>query len=62
MKRRDLMKRIISYARRTDQDLRITEGANHTKVKLGERQAVVARHSEISDLTAKGIFKQLGME
>lgn len=56
------MKRIISYARRTDQDLRITEGANHTKVKLGERQAVVARHSEISDLTAKGIFKQLGME
>ncbi|MBT2275341.1 hypothetical protein [Rhodococcus qingshengii] len=38
-----------------------TEGGNHTKVVVGGRRTVLARHSEIPELTAKAIRRQLGM-
>lgn len=39
----------------------ITEGGNHTKVTLGSRRTVIPRHSEINELTAKAIMRQLGI-
>jgi mRNA interferase HicA len=36
-----------------------TEGGSHTKVQIGDRQSVVARHAEINEITAKAIIKQM---
>lgn len=37
------------------------EGGNHTKVWVGDRQTVVARHAEINDITARVILKHMGV-
>lgn len=34
-----------------------TEGASHTKVKIGDRQNVVPRHNEVNEITAKKIIQ-----
>lgn len=39
--------------------LMTTEGGSHTKVQIGDRQSVVARHAEINEITAKAIIKQM---
>lgn len=39
-----------------------TEGGNHTKVWIGDRQNVVARHSEINEITAKKIIQHFDKE
>jgi len=36
------------------------EGANHTRVWVGENNTTVPRHSEIDDLLARKIMKQIG--
>lgn len=41
------------------QELEISEGGSHTKVKIGERQDVVPRHNEINAHTAKAILKKM---
>lgn len=62
MKRKDLMKRLASEAKRQGLDMIITEGGNHTKVSIGERATVVARHNEVNEITAKAILKQMGIK
>ncbi|WP_218000066.1 hypothetical protein [Janibacter anophelis] len=41
--------------------LEIREGGSHTKVSIGERSSVVPRHSEINEMTALAILKQMGV-
>ncbi|MFM9262186.1 hypothetical protein ACKAMS_26450 [Rhodococcus sp. 5A-K4] len=60
-KRTELLKEIRAFAKDAGLDIDETEGGNHTKVVIGGRRTVVARHSEIPELTAKAIRKQLGM-
>ncbi|WP_137725600.1 toxin HicA [Prescottella subtropica] len=59
MKRVDLLKELRDYARAHGLEYGETEGGNHTKIVLGERRTVVARHTEIPDLLVKKIRKQL---
>jgi mRNA interferase HicA len=61
MKRRDLMKQLADYAKTNGLDITTVEGASHTKVKIGDKQTTVPRHSEVNDLTAKAILKQIGV-
>ena len=62
MKRRDLMKTLRQHAKDLDVDMVETEGGSHTKVVIGDRRTVVPRHSEINEITAKSILKQIGVE
>ncbi|EWT07986.1 hypothetical protein N864_11780 [Intrasporangium chromatireducens Q5-1] len=57
MKRTDLMKRLSAIAKAQEQELVLSEGAEHTKVKIGDRQNVVPRHKEINEITAKKIIE-----
>lgn len=61
MKRKDLMKKLAEKAKAEGADLELTEGGNHTKVKIGDKRTVVARHNEINEITAKAILKQMGI-
>lgn len=38
---------------------RVTEGGNHTKVRIGKRVTMVPRHREVSEGTARGIIKSM---
>jgi len=60
MKRRDLLKQLTQIAKSQGLELREEEGANHTKVYIGDKQSVVARHNEINELTARSIIKHFG--
>lgn len=57
-----LLKEIRRFARSEGLTLDITEGANHTKVHVGKRRTVIPRHTDINELTARSIRRQLGME
>ena len=59
MNRTDLLKELRDYAKANGLEFTETEGGNHTKVVLGGRRTVVARHNEIPDLLVKKIRKQL---
>lgn len=59
IKRRDLLKKLERVARDRGEKLEITEGGRHTKIKIGQSQTVVPRHTEIADLLAKKIVKQV---
>lgn len=36
------------------QEMEVTEGGSHTKVKVGNRQTTVPRHSEVNERTTEG--------
>lgn len=42
--------------------MRLIEGGSHTKVVIGNRATVVARHNEINEITARAILKQMGVK
>lgn len=56
------MKTLRQHAKDLDVDMVETEGGSHTKVVIGDRRTVVPRHSEINEITAKSILKQIGVE
>lgn len=56
------MKRLAETAKAEGAELEITEGGSHTKVKIGDRQSVVPRHSEVNEITTKAILKQMGAD
>jgi mRNA interferase HicA len=60
MKRRELLKRLEAAAKDRGEVLEQTEGGSHTKVRIGDKTSVVPRHSEINEITAKAILKQMG--
>ena len=60
MKRRDLIKRIAGKAK--EQQLNwefVREGASHSLYQLGATRVVLPRHSEINEITALSIMKDL---
>lgn len=56
------MKRLAEQAKSEGLDLITKEGGSHTKVTIGTRNSVVPRHSEVNEITAKQIMKQMGVE
>jgi predicted RNA binding protein YcfA (HicA-like mRNA interferase family) len=60
MKRRDLLKKLERIAKDRGEAVEYREGGSHTVVKVGDKQTVVPRHSEINEITAKKIIKQIG--
>ena len=60
MKRRDLIKTLKQIAKERGVEYSEVEGGNHTKVFIGDIQTVVARHSEINEITAQSIIKHCG--
>lgn len=61
-KRRDVLKAIRTHAKEHGLDVRIQEGANHTRVWVGEKYTTLPRHTEIPDRFAKVILAQIGVE
>jgi hypothetical protein len=59
MKRRDLLAKISQIAKAKGVKVELTEGGSHTKVTVGNRQTTIPRHSEINEMTARGILKYL---
>lgn len=59
MKRRDLEKKVNQLAKRHGLTAQWEEGGNHSKVTVGHLTTTVPRHTEINELTAKGIIKYL---
>jgi len=60
VKRRELMKRIKAIAHEQGVGVEITEGSNHTLVRVGDRRTTIPRHTEINEITALNILKQIG--
>lgn len=56
------MKRLDETAKAEGLELLTREGANHTKVQIGDRRSVVPRHNEINEITASKILQQMGVE
>lgn len=56
------MKMLRDYAKTTGQTITETEGGSHTKVTVGDKQSTVPRHSEINEITARAILKQMGVK
>ena len=62
MKPAELLRRLRRIAAKRGLDLEISEGKNHTKVKLAGRRSVVGRHStDLKAGTLHGILRQLGL-
>lgn len=57
MKRRDVMRELARLARTAGVSITVTEGGRHTKVALGSVVLTVPRHSEINEMTARGILR-----
>jgi len=55
------MKRLADHAKAEGLPMELAEGGNHTRVTIGNRKTVVARHNEINEITAKAILKQMGV-
>lgn len=60
MKRKELMKRLARIAGDRREALTLSEGGSHTRVHIGRTVTYVPRRSEINELTAKTIIKQVG--
>ncbi len=56
------MKLLRAEAKRRGEEIAITEGGNHTKVTIGGDRTTVPRHSEINEITATAILKQMGVK
>ena len=56
------MRRLKAIAKQRGEDLQTVEGSNHTKVWIGKRRNVVARHNEINEMTAKSIIRYFEKE
>jgi predicted RNA binding protein YcfA (HicA-like mRNA interferase family) len=58
----DLLRRLRRLATRRGWDIEVTEGSNHTKVRLNGRRATVPRHAaDMKTGTLRGVLKQLGL-
>ncbi len=59
MKHGELVKRINRIAKAQGVKAIYTEGTRHTHVRVGECRTTLPRHSDVNELTAKGILKFL---
>ncbi|MDD7541768.1 MAG: hypothetical protein SPK50_05750 [Mobiluncus porci] len=62
MRRNDLLKRLRKIASEKGLTFELVEGGNHTKVRIGGRTLIVPRHTEINEMTARGILKDAEKE
>jgi hypothetical protein len=58
MKRRDVLKKLKTEAKRQGLDYSETELTNHTGVTIGDKRSTLGRHSEIDDVTARKFWDQ----
>ncbi|MFH0412242.1 toxin HicA [Corynebacterium sp. L4756] len=61
-KRKEILKKISQYAKDTNQEITIKEGATHTRLWVGERYTTIPRHAEIANRLAEKIYNQIGMK
>lgn len=59
MKRRDIIKELRKVAKAAGETLEISEGGKHSFVTIGDRKTTLPRHSEVNELTARGIIKYM---
>lgn len=58
-KRRDLMKQLKAFAKEQGLEMTVSEGGNHTKVRIGSVGTAIPRHREIDEALTKEIWKQV---
>ena len=58
MKRRAVIKRIEREAKSRGLYFEVTEGTNHTFVRVGWKRSTIGRHNEIPDHVARKFFDQ----
>ncbi len=56
------MKRLALIAKEQGAELVVTEGANHTKVRIDQKMTMVPRHREVSEGPARGIIRKMEEE
>jgi mRNA interferase HicA len=62
MRPSELLRGVARLAGKRGLPVDIAEGANHTKLRLGNRRTVVPRHAaDLKTGTFKAILKQLGL-
>jgi mRNA interferase HicA len=62
MKPAELLRRLRRLAARRGLDFEMSQGKNHTKIRLAGRRSIVGRHSaDLKTGTLHGILKQLGL-
>ena len=62
MKPADLLRRINRLASRRGWQIEVSEGGNHTKVRLNGLGTVLPRHGrDLKTGTFRGILKQIGL-
>jgi mRNA interferase HicA len=62
MKPAELLRRLRRLAAERGLELEVSQGKNHSKVRLAGRRSVVGRHStDLKTGTLQGILKQLGL-
>jgi mRNA interferase HicA len=62
MKPTELLRRLNRLAAKRNLPISITEGGNHTKLRLGDRVTVIGRHNaDLKTGTLRGTLKQLGL-
>lgn len=59
MKTREAIKKIQKAAKAAGLEFELTELTNHTGIRVGNKKTTIGRHSEIPNLMAQKIFKQL---
>lgn len=59
MKYRALCKTIRERTRSRGLIVTWCEGANHTKVRVGDKTTTIPRHSEVNEITARAILEYL---
>ena len=60
MKRADLLKEIRAHAKSIGEEIVLTEGGNHTKVVVGTKRTVLARHNEINEIWTDALIRTTG--
>ncbi|MFE4195322.1 hypothetical protein ACFRJ9_05625 [Paenarthrobacter sp. NPDC056912] len=60
VKRKDLLRMLEGIAKRRGEPIEYREAGSHTVARVGNRQVAIPRHSEINEITAKKIIKQIG--
>ncbi len=58
MKRRIVLKKLQTQAKRSGLDYAEVELSNHTGVSIGGHRSTLGRHSEIDDVTARKFWAQ----
>jgi hypothetical protein len=58
MKRREVLKKLREAAGNAGVEYEESEGANHTKVRVGTKKSTIGRHNEVPEISAKQFYKQ----